>query len=91
MEKETNNTTYIRIVNAKYISDYTVELQFDDGTVRQIDFGLFLKNHPHPQHNKYRDLRNFRKFKIDGGNIVWGKNWDLIFNPRKLHEGIHPQ
>jgi hypothetical protein len=35
--------------------------------------------------------RELRKFRIDGGNIVWGKNWDLIFNPRNLYEGINPQ
>jgi len=90
MMTETGNK-YINIVNAKYISDYTVELLFDDNTVRRIDFGIFLKNHPHPQHNKYRNLRNFQKFHIDGGNIVWGRNWDLIFNPRKLYEGVNPQ
>ncbi|MDR0872878.1 MAG: DUF2442 domain-containing protein [Prevotellaceae bacterium] len=86
-----NETKYINIVNADYLGDYKIKLQFNDDVVRQIDFGYFLQNHPHPQHNKYRDLRNFRKFKIDGGNIVWGKNWDLIFNPRKLYEGINPQ
>jgi len=81
---------YISIINADYVNDYKVNLMFDDNTVRQIDFGAFLQNHPHPQHNKYRKLSNFKKFKIDGGNIVWGKNWDLIFNPRKFHAGISP-
>ena len=90
METE-NKRVYINIIKAKYLDGYKVELQFDDNTVRQIDFGVFLKNHPHPQHNKYRELRNFRKFKIDGGNIVWGKNWDLCFNPRKLYEGENPK
>jgi hypothetical protein len=25
---------------------------------------------------------------IDGGNIVWGRNWDLIFPIEQLHEGV---
>ena len=83
--------TYIKLIDAKYVSDYIVELIFDDGVVRQIDFGIFLKNHPHPQHNKYCELRNFKKFKIDGGNIVWGKNWDLMFDLWKLYRGINPK
>jgi len=81
---------YISVVNADYAGDYKVNLVFNDNTIRQIDFGNFLQNHPHPQHNKYLKLSNFKKFKIDGGNIVWGKNWDLAFNPRKLYAGISP-
>ncbi|MDR1747110.1 MAG: DUF2442 domain-containing protein [Tannerella sp.] len=82
---------YVKLVDANYVKDYTVELHFSDDTVRQIDFGRFLFNHPHPQHDKYRDLRNFRKFKIDHNNLVWGKNWDLEFDLSKLYKGISPK
>jgi hypothetical protein len=85
-----NNDKKMLIIEAVYISDYKVNITFADDTEKTIDFGIFLKNHPHPQHNKYLDLKNFKKFKIDGGNIIWGKNWDLIFNPRKLYEGVNP-
>jgi len=85
-----NDTKKMLIKSAAYVSDYKVNITFADETEKTIDFGIFLKNYPHPQHNKYLDLRNFKKFKIDGGNIVWGKNWDLIFNPRKLYEGVNP-
>ena len=27
------------------------------------------------------------KFTIENGNIVWGKNWDLIFPIEDLHAG----
>jgi hypothetical protein len=27
------------------------------------------------------------RFKIEDGNIVWGKNWDLIFPAHELHAG----
>jgi hypothetical protein len=86
-----NNHENTQIVEANYISDYKIDLKFADNTVRRIDFGGFLKNHPHPQHNKYRNLQNFRSYKLSGGNIIWGKNWDLAFNPQKLYEGINPQ
>lgn len=42
----------------------------------------------HPQYNKYATPALFKKFKIEGGNIVWGKNWDLMFPVEQLHTGI---
>jgi len=81
----------IRLVDATYIGDYRVELQFADNVVQQIDFGNFLFKHPHPQHDKYRDLSRFRKFKIERNNLVWGRNWDLAFDLGKLYKGISPQ
>jgi hypothetical protein len=82
---------YIKIVQAIYLTDYTVKLIFNDGTAREIDFGVFLKNHSHPQWNKYTELNNFKTFHIDEtGNIVWGKNLDLMFPLGELYEGLTP-
>ena len=39
------------------------------------------------QYNKYKKQENFKKFKIENGNIVWGKDWDLIFPVYDLYEG----
>jgi len=82
---------YVSIEKASYVDDYTVQLNFNDGTVRNIDFGYFLKTRPHPQHNKYLKYSNFRKFKIEHGNIVWGKNRDLEFDVWNLYKGKKPQ
>ena len=86
-----NNCKTIKLVNANYINDYVVELLFDDGVVQQIDFSAFLYKHPHPQYDKYRDLKNFKRFKIERNNIVWGKNWDLIFDLWDLYKGRNPK
>ena len=75
------------IEKADYISDFSVELKFNDGTVKIVNFGAYLKNHPHPQYNKYLKPLNFRKFHLDHGNIVWGKNWDLAFPVEQLYTG----
>ena len=72
--KMESNDQKMLITNAVYISEYKVNITFADATEKTIDFGIFLKSYPHPQHNKYLDLKNFKKFKIDGGNIIWGKN-----------------
>ena len=70
-----------------YIADLSVKLKFNDGTVREIDFGTFLNKHPHPQYNKYLKPSNFKKFHLDHGDIVWGKNWDLVFPLEQLFNG----
>ena len=75
------------IEKAEYISDFSVELKYNDGTVKIVDFGVYLNKHPHPQYNKYLKPANFRKFYLDHGNIVWGKNWDLAFPVEQLYTG----
>ena len=78
----------LSIVSAKYVAPLKVELHFNDDTVKTIDVGAFIRNHPHPQYNSYLNENKFKKFKIEFGNIVWGKNWDLIFPIDKLYAGV---
>jgi hypothetical protein len=77
----------LSIKKAKYAGDLSVELFFNDGVVRTVDVGYFLKRRPHPQHNKYIKYDNFKKFHIQNGNIVWGKNEDLSFPIYQLYRG----
>lgn len=75
------------ITDATDMGNLTVCLTFNDNTVQTVDVGEFIRRHPHPQYNKYLDARKFRRFNIENGNIVWGKNWDLIFPVEQLYEG----
>ena len=77
----------LAITQAEYVGEYRLHLTFSDGTSQVVDFGPFLMNHPHPQHNKYRQLGHFKRFRIDRGNVVWGRDWDLIFPVSQLHQG----
>ena len=77
----------VSIVKAEYVGDLSVKIVFNDNTTTIVDVGTFIKKHPHPQYNKYLEESNFKKFKIDLGNIVWGKNWDLIFPIEQLYKG----
>ncbi|MCY7352743.1 MAG: DUF2442 domain-containing protein [Cytophagaceae bacterium] len=77
----------LTVTDAEYVNDYQLRLTFSDGTSQVVDFGPFLTNHPHPQHNKYRQLAHFKCFRIDRGNVVWGRDWDLIFPVSQLHQG----
>lgn len=77
----------IMVTHAEYVSAYNILISFSDLTQQTVDFGPFLVGHPHPQYNKYKNPIHFRKFKIERGNIVWGKDWDLIFPVEQLHAG----
>ena len=77
----------LSIVAAKYVAPLSVELEFNDGVVKRVDVGTFIRNHPHPQYNAYLDEKKFKRFKLEMGNVVWGRNWDLIFPISALYEG----
>ena len=76
------------ITEAVDLGGLKVRLVFSDGTDSTVDVGDYIRRHPHPQYNKYLDPKKFRTFTIDGGNIVWGRNWDLIIPIEQLHEGV---
>lgn len=77
----------LKIVDATHSGGLTVSLTFADGKVQTVDIGEFLERRPHPQYNKYKDVKNFKKFKIENGNIVWGENRDLSFHRDELYAG----
>lgn len=80
-------TGHIHITKAKHIKDMKLKIFFSDGNVQIVDFIQYLTCHPHPQYNKYNDPKKFRHFKIDNGNLVWGKDWDMVFPLDQLYHG----
>lgn len=77
----------IYITKADLAGNLSVMLYFSDNTSKTINVGEYIIRHPHPQYNKYLDPKKFASFKIEDGNIVWGRNWDLIFPIEQLHSG----
>jgi hypothetical protein len=77
----------ISVKEAKYIDEYKLEIVFNDNKKKILDFGDFLATHSHPQFNKYKNPENFKRFKIENGNVVWGKDWDMIFPVYDLYKG----
>lgn len=75
------------IVEVVDLGDLKIMITFNDHHQRQVDIGDFIRRHPHPQYNKYLDPKNFKKFTIENGNVVWGKNWDMIFPIEQLYVG----
>lgn len=77
----------ISVTHATYLLDYQIKIEFSDNSSRVIDFEPFLTENTHPQWNKYNNINYFKKFKIENGNLVWGRNWDLIFPVYGLFTG----
>ena len=75
-------TSQVRIVDVEPLHDYTLRLDFSDGTSREIDLEPELWG---PMFEPLRDVTEFRKVAVDRelGTIVWPNGADL--DPDVLH------
>ena len=79
-------TQYLEVTDAKYVSGHRIRLTFNDGTVREVDFGPFLAKARNPDTTDYRDLEKFKTFRIEDGDLVWG-DFQMIFPIMDLYRG----
>ena len=77
----------LEVKNATYLDGYRLSIMFNNGKNKVVDFSHFLENNRKEVFSKYKDVSNFKKFKIEDGNLVWGRNWDLIFPIDNLYKG----
>ncbi|MBV6479678.1 MAG: hypothetical protein HGGPFJEG_02469 [Ignavibacteria bacterium] len=72
-----------KILSIKIIAPYTLELMFDDNTVKKIDFRNILHGE---MFTPLKDLKLFNQVKIDPEvfTIVWPNGAD--FDPALLHD-----
>ena len=76
----------VNIISAKQIADYKIELTFNDGIKKVIDFEPFLSSSQHPSIRKYLDKKKFTEFEVKNGNLNWN-DYDLIFPLSDLKNG----
>jgi hypothetical protein len=71
------------VVGFRPVGPYTLEVEFDDGISRQIDFEGVLEGE---LYGPLKDLSVFQQVKLDreGGNLVWPGGAD--FEPEILHD-----
>lgn len=77
----------IVVTKAKEFPQLKLLVTFSDGHKTLVDIGDFIRRHPHPQYNKYLSENMFKKFRIENGNIRWGRNGDLEFHIEDLYCG----
>ncbi len=85
--KKADQLDIIQVNHASYLDGYRLAITFSDGMERIVDFSGFLSKYATGYIAKYKNKSNFKKFKIDRGNVVWGRDWDLIFPVHQLYEG----
>ena len=78
----------ISVKNADFLHDNILSITFTNGHVQEVDFSNFLNASSTPTYmREYKSEDNFKKFKIENGNVVWGDDWDLIFPIPQLYIG----
>ena len=65
------------VVSAQYISDYKIEVVFDDGRSGVVDFSAYLARGG--VFERFRDLAFFRSFSVNEelGVLTWGDEVDI--------------
>ena len=81
------NTLNLEVKNATYLDGFRLSIDFSDGKNKVVDFSQFITHTNKLALAKYKDIANFKKFKVEQGNVVWGRNWDLIFPIHQLYLG----
>lgn len=74
----------MRVITAKYLKNFILQITFDNKKSKEIDFEYFLTESKNPEIRKYLDERKFKKFLLINGDLVWGDNEDLAFSEESL-------
>lgn len=75
---------YHRIIGFKIVDDYVIELFFNDGFIREVDFyPLLEKLETNTYYGALKNLDLFNKVTIDGGKLYWPNN--LHWSDRDLY------
>jgi len=75
----------ISVEKVNQLSDFKLELEFNDRTQQVIDFYPFLSRSLNPLIRKYLSPEEFSKFEIDEGDLEWN-DYDLCFPIADLYE-----
>jgi len=68
-------TSYLpAVVEAKYVSDYQLDITFDDGTQKLVDVSQWFKG---PVFEALRKKAYFKKFFVEATSIAWPNGIDI--------------
>lgn len=80
------STNNIQINSAKYLESYKIQLLFNDGKKKTIDFSDFLKKAKNPMAHKFLNKNDFKNFKVEYGDLIWG-DYEMCFPIGDLYNG----
>lgn len=86
-----NKEKAIKISDAVLIEPFVLKVFFNSSENRIIDFRPFF-NTLKGDYKKYNTPSAFKKFKIENGELLWGKNADIQFHPIDIYYNslLHP-
>jgi len=73
------------VTKAKYIEEFIIDLTFDDGTRKAVDFSDWLYG---PVFEPVRKKAFFRKFFLDGSTVTWPNGADIAPETLYAAEGV---
>lgn len=75
------------ILEAKHIKDYTIEVRFENGETRTVDFEKFLNTAKQQMTRQYLDKERFKnEIKIRNGQLQWG-DWQMDISSESIYQG----
>jgi hypothetical protein len=73
---------FFEIVNAEYLSDYKIKVEFEDGSQGEVDLSDYLEEGT--VFKSFLDINFFKNFKIEYGTLIWG-NGEIDLAPETLY------
>lgn len=73
----------IKVLNARLLDAFRLELDFSDHTQGVFDAGAYLASRSGPLLDKLRDANYFARFFIDAGALCWPNGLEI--SPARLH------
>ena len=70
------------IVEGRHVKDYMIEVKFNDGTIRIVDFRPYINRGG--IFSELKDQEYFRRFFIDLNTVCWPNGADVA--PERLYE-----
>ncbi|NEW85550.1 MAG: DUF2442 domain-containing protein [Mariniphaga sp.] len=75
---------FTEVIQADYIGEYKLSIQFNDGTNKIVDFYSMLFERDYPAFRPLKDIDVFRQFKVTD-TIEW-KNGEIDLAPETIFE-----
>lgn len=76
----------IDVIGVKYIDGYKLELEFENGVIKVVDFEEDLKQHSGPVIDPLKEIEYFKRVRVnkEAGTVEWESGYDCC--PSFLYE-----
>jgi hypothetical protein len=66
----------LNIVNAKYIDEFKIYIEFNDKKKGEVDLKEFINTTPIKPFKQLQDMKKFQNFRVDY-TLIWDEDLDL--------------